>query len=232
MKAFLLAAGYGTRLRPLTDTVPKCLVPINGKPLLEWWLTLFKQHNVSEVLVNTHYLADQVREFIESYNKRNTGLRLIEYYEPILLGSGGTVLQNKDFVQDENEFLICYADNLTDIDITSLLSFHRSGNAVLTMALFRASHPEQCGIAALDNDGRIIEFEEKPLNPKSDLANAGVYIANKELFRFFPEAKFLDFGKDILPRLVGNMRGWETKEYLLDIGTLENYKKAQLEWIK
>ena len=231
MKAFLLAAGFGTRLRPLTDQIPKCLVPIQGKPLLEWWFLLLKKHGVTEVLVNTHYLAEQVRAFIHLYNTRNTGLAVTEYYEPILLGSGGTVLANREFVSGEQEFFICYADNLTNIDLTSLLAAHREGGEVLTMALFRASHPEQCGIAELDKYGRIVSFIEKPSSPQSNLANAGIYVAGQRLFDFFPNAKFVDFGKDILPRLANQMIGWETSDYLIDIGTPENYAKAQQEWV-
>ncbi|MDD3228853.1 MAG: nucleotidyltransferase family protein [Oscillospiraceae bacterium] len=230
MKAFLLAAGFGTRLRPLTDQMPKCLVPIQGRPLLEWWLMLLKRHSVTEVLINTHYLSEQVRAYITQYNAQNTGLTLIEFYEPTLLGSGSTVLANRDFVRNEQEFLICYADNLTNIDLTALLAAHRSGGQVLTMALFRAAHPEQCGIASLDESGKIISFVEKPDLPESNLANAGIYVAAPAVFDFFPQKGFLDFGKDVLPGLTGRMAGWETQDYLLDIGTPENYEKAQWEW--
>lgn len=109
MKAFLLAAGYGTRLKPFTDTVPKCMMPICGKPLLSWWMELFEKHSVTEVLVNTHYLPDAVREFVQIYNAKNTGVRLIEAYEKELLGSGGTILANKGFVESESDFfsLLC-----------------------------------------------------------------------------------------------------------------------------
>ena len=99
------------------------------------------------------------------------------------------------------------------------------------MALFRASHPEQCGIAELDKYGRIVSFIEKPSSPQSNLANAGIYVAGQRLFDFFPNAKFVDFGKDILPRLANQMIGWETSDYLIDIGTPENYAKAQQEWV-
>lgn len=104
MKAFLLAAGYGTRLRPLTNTTPKCLVPICGKPLLAWWLQLFERYNIQEVLINTHYLPDAVREFINKHNKSTSKVRIEEFYEPLLLGSGGTILANKNFVGSEKNF--------------------------------------------------------------------------------------------------------------------------------
>ena len=230
-KAFLLAAGFGTRLRPLTDTTPKCLIEICGKPLMGWWLDLFETHGVEEVLVNTHYLSEQVREFIRAYNAENHPVRIREFYEEELLGSGGTVAANRDFVGEDESFFICYADNLTDMDLTALARTHESHNGILTMALFHTNVPRQCGIAAVDEEGRITEFVEKPDEPKSDLANAGVYVARRELFRELPApGTFCDFGKDVLPRLVGRMYGCETKSYLIDIGTHENLRRARESW--
>jgi mannose-1-phosphate guanylyltransferase len=229
MKAFLLAAGYGTRLRPLTDRVAKCLVPINGVPLLGWWFQLLDSHGIDSVLVNTHYLAGQVSGFVGRYNELN-GFGAVVSHEDRLLGSGGTVKKNRAFIGDDSEFLVCYADNLTDIDLGRMREFHASHDGILTMALFRAERPSQCGIAELDGEGRIVGFTEKPSVPKSELANAGVYIAGREIFDFFPDAEFSDFGRDILPRLVGRMYGYEMGEYLIDIGTNENYQRALEEW--
>ncbi|MBL4934679.1 nucleotidyltransferase family protein [Clostridium sp. YIM B02515] len=229
MKAFLLAAGFGTRLKPLTDITPKCLVPIAGQPLLFWWFQLLERHGVTEVLINTHYLFGQVRQYINYYNKKGK-LYVHEFYEPVLLGSGGTVAANKSFVSKEESFLICYADNLTDVNIGSMIEFHNSHDGILTMALFHANNPKQCGIAQVDKNRKIVEFIEKPQNPTSNLANAGIYAARKEIFDFFPNRKFIDFGNDILPQLAGHMYGWEIQDYLIDIGTLENYEKAKLDW--
>lgn len=235
MKAFLLAAGYGTRLRPITDTLPKCLVPICDKPLLWWWFKLLEKHGVNEVLLNTHYLRNMVVDFIKTYNNSNDKLEICEFYEAELLGSGGTVFANKQFVDSEESFIICYADNLTNINITEMLSVHKSHEAILTMALFHTNNPKQCGIAQLDYNKKIIDFVEKPENPEGDLANAGIYIVRKDIFDIISLTDFrddIDLGKDILPLLVNNMYGYEMKDYLLDIGTLENYKKAQGEWSK
>ena len=229
MKAFLLAAGFGTRLKPLTDITPKCLIPIGGKPLLYWWLQLLERHEVTEVLINTHYLYEPVREYINYYNKIGK-LLVHEFYEPILLGSGGTVAANKSFVTNEESFLICYADNLTDINISAMTEFHYSHGGILTMALFRTNNPKQCGIAEADKNGKIVEFIEKPQNPRSNLANAGIYACRKEIFDYFPKSEFVDFGNDILPQLIGQMYGWEMQDYLIDIGTMENYRRAKSDW--
>ena len=231
MKTFLLAAGYGTRLRPITETIPKCLVPIQGQPLLGWWFSLLRRHGVTEVLVNTHYLPEAVREFMAEYRKRDTGLIIHEAYEPQLRGSGGTIRENRAFVKDEDDFLICYADNLTDANLTAFQAFHREHGGVLSMALFRTNVPEQCGIAEIDEQHRVTSFVEKPEHPPSNLANAGMYIANQRIFDFLdPDKPLLDFGRDVLPQLTGQMYGWHTQGYLRDIGTMENYLRANEEW--
>lgn len=231
MKAFLMSAGLGTRLRPITNTIPKCMVPIKGRPLLSWWMELFEKHNVSDVLINTHYLAEPVRNFISSYNRQSNKVRIYESYEPTLLGSAGTLKENKKFVEDESSFLICYADNLTNINLSELIFWHEQVNPVLTMGLFYTNNPTGCGIATLNDKHIITEFVEKPKHPASNLANAGIYVAGQEIFNYIPAGKGeTDMGKDVLPLLIGKMAGYEIKDYLLDIGTIGNYQKAQEEW--
>ena len=226
MKAFLLAAGEGTRLRPLTETTPKCLVPICGRPLLAHWFDLFRRHGIEEVLINTHHLADQVRAYVRSVE----GVHVSVIYEPELLGSAGTLYANRDFVKGEDAFFILYADNLTHANLNALAAFHQSHPGIVTMGLFETSAPRQCGIVALDSEARIVHFVEKPAHPKSNLANAGIFVAQPGLFDFLSDRTPLDLGHDVLPRLIGRMYGFRIREYLLDIGTLENYRKAQEEW--
>jgi len=228
VKAFLLAAGYGTRLKPITNNKPKCLVPIHHVPLLGWWIRLFKKYNISEVLINTHYLSEQVEEYVASLHELDMKIHLV--HEEELLGSGGTVKRNIDFVDAEEDFLICYADNLTCVDLSKLIHFHQSHTDILTMGLFYANNPSQCGIAVVDEQYVITEFVEKPVEPKSNLANAGIYVANKEIVNIFPNQSVFDFGHDVLPLLTNKMRGYSISKYLLDIGTLTNYKKANEEW--
>ena len=228
MKAILLAAGKGTRLRPLTDTVPKCLIPICGVPLLGIWLDLLKKHGIAEVLINTHYHASLVEEFLAG---DSSGVKVKAVYEEILLGSAGTIKANRGFVEGEDAFLIAYADNLTNMDITGMVEFHRSKGASFTMGLHRATNPKACGIATLNGDGLVTSFIEKPEHPESDLANAGVYVSGQEIFDYIPErAGVVDIGFDVLPSMVKRMYGYKIEEYLLDIGTLENYERANKEW--
>ncbi len=229
MKAFLLAAGLGTRLRPLTDEVPKCLVPIAGRPLLAWWLDLLQRHGVTDVLINLHHLPELVEKFVQSYHGP-VGIQTV--FEPTLLGSAGTLNANRSFVSGERDFLILYADNLTSADLTALIEEHRgAGGPTMTMALFHAEHPSACGIATLDDEGTIVAFDEKPEAPTSDLANAGLFVATPELFEFIrPESYPWDLGTHVLPGLIGRMHGWQTEGYLRDIGTRESLERAEREW--
>jgi mannose-1-phosphate guanylyltransferase len=238
MKAFLLAAGRGTRLKPYTDSVPKCLIPIHGKPLLGIWLDHLGEQAIDEVLINTHHHAHQVEAFVRGYSRRQD-IRIVLSNEPELLGSAGTILHCRDFVDSEDDFMILYADNLTNVNLKRFAAFHqtcREKKGILTMGLFHASNPASCGIAELDPDRKIVAFTEKPENPLSDLANAGIYMASREIFGYFPQAppepsgSVLDFGHHVLPLLTGRMYGYPIAEYLRDIGTLESYRQALTEW--
>jgi len=236
MKAFLLAAGRGTRLKPYTDTTPKCLIPINGIPLLAIWLNLLERHRVDTVIVNLHHHAEKVSAFIREISPR-LDIRIVSVYESTLLGSAGTVWANRDRVAGDEPFFIAYADNLTDCNLTGMADFHRSRQAtgnLLTMGLMHAPDPRACGIATMDADSRIVSFTEKPAAPSGDLANAGIYVASPDIFDYFPPRDdtddVLDFGFHILPRLAGKMAGYVIRDYLRDIGTLDAYHRAQAEW--
>lgn len=226
-RAFLLAAGLGTRLRPLTDKIPKCLVPIDGRPLLNIWIDICEELGIEEVLINTHHLAAAVRDWAQ---QQTTGVKITLFHEPELLGSAGTVAANREFVGSDESFYVFYADNLVRGNLAALKSFHILHQGTMTIALFRTPHPENCGIVVLDASGRITSFEEKPRQPKSDLANAGLYIARRSLFDLLPRRQPLDFGKDVMPQLTGHLWGCLLDGYILDIGTRENYQRAQQEW--
>src|SRR5262249_52308905 len=228
VKALLLAGGLGTRLRPLTDTVPKCLVPIADRPLLELWVEHLVEADIVEARINTHALAEVVRAYIAQVNADGR-LRMTESYEPILLGSAGTVTANADLADGAEQVAVIYADNLTDIDLRPVIDFHRWHGDPLTMVLFRAPNPRACGIAELDADGRVISFVEKPERPASDLANAGVYILTAAAYREVAALRAFDLGFDVLPRFVGRMRGWVWGGYYLDIGTPEVLERARRE---
>ncbi len=229
MKAFLLAAGAGTRLRPLTDRIPKCLIPIGGKPLLEIWLEKLERLGVTEARVNTHHLAEQVEAFVAA--RPPAPMRISLVHEPVLLGSAGTLRANRAWLEHEPEFLIIYADNLTDADLAPFVRFHRDRKSEFTLALFRTAQPRECGIVVRDAAGKVLEFQEKPAVPKSEWASAGIYLAGPSLFADIPaKAGVCDFGYDVLPRLLGRMHAFPLEGFYCDIGTPERLETARRMW--
>jgi mannose-1-phosphate guanylyltransferase len=227
VKAFLLAAGLGTRLRPITDSTPKCLLRIDGVPLLDIWLDALSSCGVDEVLVNTHHLAHLVRAHLTG----RTGppvVHLVE--EPELLGSAGTLKANGDFVADEEMFLTVNADNLTDFDLGVLVNAHRSAGAIATLSLFRAARPWECGIVEVDN-GVVVGYVEKPTDPPSDLANAGIYAFHPSVLDEIAGPAPKDIGYDLLPLLVGKARAVNLDGYyFIDVGTPAALRRAGEEW--
>ena len=228
MKAFLLAAGLGTRLRPLTASVPKCLVEVGGRPLLDIWLDGLAAGGVDEVLVNVHHLHHLVDEHVAHRAGRAPFVRVV--HEPVLLGSAGTLRANSYFVADEPFFLAINADNLTTFDVGRLIEAHLSAPLLATLAVFRADHPERCGILTVE-DGLVMAFEEKPAHPVGNLANAGLYAFDPRVVDLLDGAGPLDIGRDLLPRLVGRSRAVDIGvSYFIDIGTPEALELARATW--
>ena len=227
MKAFLLAAGNGTRLRPLTDTIPKCLVPIRGKPMLNIWLELCARVGIDEVLINLHHRADAVREFLQSVSLPVT-VQVVE--EPELLGSAGTVAANRSWVEAEREFWVFYAEVLTAVDLSAMLGFHRARGKDATLGVYEVDEPSRCGIVETDADGTVRQFVEKPKHPIGNLAFSGLMVAGPALLDAIPATVPADLGYDVFPGLATRMAAYPIREYLLDVGTLRNYEQAQATW--
>ena len=227
MKAFLLAAGVGSRLRPITDTVPKCMVVIDDRPLLDIWLDAFDRAGIDEVLVNLHHLPAVVCRHLAV----RTGPPAVRtFFEPTLLGSAGTLAANRQWVDREEFFLACYADNLTDFDLRSLVDAHRAHGAKATLAVFHSERPSTGGVVELDDAGRVVGFAEKPSQPVSDLTNAGMYAFHPSVLDEIDGTPPNDIGYDLLPRLVGRARAVPVEGYFRDIGTAESYRRAREEW--
>ncbi len=227
MKAFLLAAGIGSRLRPITDSVPKCMVVIDDRPLLDIWLDAFDRAGIDEVLVNLHHLPDVVRRHLAE-RARPPVVRT--FFEPELLGSAGTLVANRHWVDDEEFFLACYADNLTDFDLRSLIDAHRTGGQTATLAVFHSETPSAGGVVEVDDAGRVVGFTEKPSHPVSDLTNAGMYAFHPSVLEEIDGAAPLDIGYHLLPRLVGRAHAVPVEGYFRDVGTIESYRRAREEW--
>jgi mannose-1-phosphate guanylyltransferase len=217
----LLAGGLGTRLRPLTDRVPKCLAPVAGRPLLDYWQDSFIRHGVRNVTINVHAHREQVIEWVARRNAEGP-VKWKTFEEPELLGSAGTLRANLSGLEEAEDFIVLYADNLSEIDLAAFVRTHRERDADFTMALFETPTPSACGIATLERDGTISAFVEKPAEPVSNLANAGSYVARSGLFHDLLLAEDFDLGHDVLPRLVGRMYGWRIEGYHRDVGSPES----------
>jgi mannose-1-phosphate guanylyltransferase len=230
MRAVLLAAGLGTRLRPLTERVPKCLVPIHGKPLLAYWFDLLFDAGIEAALVNTHYMAEKVRDFIAASRWRGR-IRLM--HEDELLGTGGTVLKARDFVGHQ-AFMVIHADNLSRFDVGAFIERHRArpSGTEITMMTFRTDAPRTCGIVKLDERGVVMELHEKVEDPPGDIANAAVYIFEPSVLDFLASlpGAFIDVSTQVLPRYVGRMHTFHNADFHRDVGTLESLRLAQSEY--
>lgn len=230
MRALLLAAGYGTRLRPLTDAVPKCLVPIRGRPLLDYWLELLFGGGIESALVNTHHLADRVQAFVSASRWKR---RVTLVHEDSLLGTGGTVLRNRDFFGDQ-AFLVAHADNLTRFDVHGFIDRHvrRPQGVALTMMTFDCEDPQSAGIVVEDDAGIVREFHEKAAHPPGTRANAAVYIFEPEVLEFLASLgrPVLDLSTEVLPHYLGRIRTFHNTDYHRDIGSPESLRRAELDY--
>ncbi len=223
MRAMLLAAGYGTRLRPLTEKIPKCLLPIKGKPLLQIWVDNLLEAGVGKILINTHYLSEQVNEFFEK-NDYKDYVTLI--HEKELLGTAGTLIKNIEFYQGENGFLI-HSDNFCLENLANFIEAHlnRPKKSLMTMMTFRTNVPEQCGIVELDENSLVKNFYEKTLNPPGNLANGAVYLMTKDFLNDLKKnhSTKKDFSNEILNQYLGRIFSFETRKTFIDIGNIVNY---------
>jgi mannose-1-phosphate guanylyltransferase len=227
MKAFLLAGGHGTRLKPLTDSIAKCLLPIRGMPMLQIWFELCRRHGIDEVLINLHSHAEAVRRFAE---ENKDGLMVHLFEEERLLGCAGTLLANQHWVREEASFWVFYADVLTTADLSRMLEFHRGRCQIATIGVYEVPDPTRCGIVQVDEDSIVRHFVEKPVVPFSHLAFSGLMLATPRLMDVIPEQSPVDLGFHVLPRLAGRMAAFRISDFLVDIGTMETYRTAQSTW--
>lgn len=195
--------------------------------MLQIWLDVCARFGVDEVLINIHSHAEAVRGFLE-HCETPVRVHVVEEHE--LLGSAGTLRANRRWLNQEPIFWVFYADVLHRVDLGRMLQVHQASHPTATLAVSRVPDPTRCGIVTLSEDGTIVEFVEKPRNPKSDLAFAGLLIGTPSLLDAIPSGHPVDIGFDVLPHLAGRMMAYPISDYLIDIGTIENYTKAQATW--
>lgn len=229
-KALLLAGGLGTRLKPVTDKIPKCLVPIGARPLLEYWLQTLAQAGIDRILINTHYLADKVVDFCD----RSPYKHIIDLvHEPELLGTAGTLRANRRYF--DQKIFLAHADNFTMFDPYHFVSAHqqRPKQCQATMMTFTTETPSSCGIVELSHDGVLIGYYEKVKTPPGNLANAAVFLLEQSCLGWLdqkPDAT--DFCNDIVPLGLHKIQSFQNTVYHRDIGTPESLQQANRDCIK
>jgi NDP-sugar pyrophosphorylase family protein len=229
VRALVLAAGYGDRLRPLTDRIPKPMIEIGGKPILQHNLELLGRAGVREVAVNVHYRPDSIRTYFG--DGFALGAALTYFYEPELLGTAGAIRNAAEFLRGD-DFLVVYGDNLSTIDLRALIARHREREAEMTLALYHRDDPGQSGIVGLDESDRITRFLEKP-SPEdifSHWVNAGYLVAKPSLLDAIPHRTPCDLGRDLFALLLqrgAKLAGYRMTEELWWIDTLEDYERTK-----
>lgn len=235
MKAMILAAGEGSRLRPLTLDRPKPMLPVAGRPLLEHIIAWLRHHRITRIGMNLHHRPGVVTEHFG--NGAGFGVEITYSVEEEILGTAGGAKRLSGFLDET--FVLVYGDVLTDFDLGALVDFHRSRpkEPHLSMGLYHVPNPWDCGIVGLDASGRILRFVEKPKKQDvfSDLASMGVLVVDHELLRYVPDGHFCDFGHDVFPALLQGgvpLYGWTipNSAYLVDVGSPERYARVQREW--
>jgi len=226
MKAVILCAGGGTRLRPLTINCPKPLLPIHGKPLLEYHIELLKQHDIFHIAINLHYLPDMITDYFGS--GENHGVHIHYSFEDRLRGTAGALVPMRDYLDET--FLVLYGDIYIELDITRMFRFHREKQAMATLAVHESSHPEDSDIVGMDEESQVLSVHHKPGNTMyGNLGNAGVYIMEPVVLNYIPKDKIpADFIKDVFPGMITDEKavyGYNTDDFMQDMGTYERYEK-------
>ncbi|MFA4858628.1 MAG: NDP-sugar synthase [Candidatus Margulisiibacteriota bacterium] len=230
MQALIMAAGYGTRLEPLTLAVPKPLVLIVNKPTIQHNLELLRFYGITEITANLHYYPEQIQNCFGNGENYNVNLRYS--YEEELLGTAGGVWKMGRAINDIQEtFLVLSSDALTDINLAKLIAFHRKKKALVTLGLSEVEDTSNFGVVVLDAEQKIVAFQEKPAKreAKSKLVNAGIYVMEPRVLDLIPSDTFYDFGKQLFPLLVEQNEkifGYKMDEYWSDVGNLEHYRQA------
>ncbi len=225
-----MAAGLGTRLRPLTYNVPKPLVPVANRPVMEHILLLLRRHGFGPLIANLHWFPDTIRDLFGDGS--GLGVDLTYSYEDELLGTAGGVRNVAEFFGDE-PFLVMAADALTDIDLAALRAAHEANDGIATLAVTRVPDVSEFGVVITDSAGRIQGFQEKPDRAEalSDLASCMIYVLDREIFDYFPSKPVVDFAREVFPALLSNDVPFHVHRidaYWNDVGSLPEYLRGNL----
>lgn len=230
MKAMILAGGKGTRLRPLTIHSPKPMLPLLGKPCMEYGIELLKMHGIKEIGVTLQFLPEAVRNTFLDGEKQNVKLYYFEEDEP--LGTAGSIKNGESFLDET--FVVLSGDALTDFSLTDAIRYHKEKKALVTILLYQVDQPLEYGVVMTDEEGRVIRFLEKPTWSEvfSDWVNTGIYIIEPEVLQWIEPGVEFDFSKDLFPLLMEKGKpiyGYKASGYWSDIGNVDIYRQAQFD---
>jgi mannose-1-phosphate guanylyltransferase/mannose-1-phosphate guanylyltransferase/phosphomannomutase len=227
----VLAAGVGKRLRPLTYEMPKPMVPVANRPIMEHVLALLRRHRHTEIVANLSYLPEQIRERFGDGSRH--GVSIEWSFEDELLGTAGGVRNVRDFFAGER-FLVMAADALSDIDLGALGEAHAANDGIATLAVKQVADTSEYGVVVASDDGRVQGFQEKPepAEALSDLASCMIYVLEPEIFDYFPDRAEVDFALDVFPALLDNDVPFyvhRTDAYWNDVGSLDEYRQGNFD---
>jgi mannose-1-phosphate guanylyltransferase/phosphomannomutase len=234
MKAVVMAGGEGSRLRPLTSSRPKPLVPVANKPVMHHIVDLLRRHGVREIVATLHYLADEIENYFGDGSEM--GVSMAYVVEDTPMGTAGAVKLAETLLGGKR-FVVVSGDALTDIDISELVAAHVRSSAMATIALQRVANPLEFGVVVTGDDGRITRFLEKPSWGEifSDTINTGIYVLEPQVFEYMEAGKNYDFARDIFPVMLRDGRpvyGHVTGGYWSDIGNLQQYMQANYDALR
>jgi len=239
MKAIILCAGKGERLRPLTNEIPKPMIPINNMPVLEYLIALCRKHSIRDIAINTSYLPEKIKQYFG--DGRKFGVKLRYSYEPELLGTSGALNNFRAFF--DSSFFVLYGDNLTDLNLTEMMDYHKKKKGLGTLFVYKEPLVDEKttpGVIILNEDGKIQRIIEKPtdaeiveinkISPDKKFMNSGIYILENKILDLIP-AGFSDFSKNIFPKIMETyeLYGFRSDPYIREVGQMIRYKKAKEE---
>jgi mannose-1-phosphate guanylyltransferase/phosphomannomutase len=228
MKTVIMAGGFGTRLRPLTQTLPKPMVPVANLPMLHHIINLLKRHSLTDCVSLLYFQPEEIKQYFRDGSDFGISMKYLLAEED--LGTAGSVRNAEDFYRDERVIVIS-GDVLTDFDLTAAIAYHEEKGAAATMVLTRLENPLAFGVVITDQEGRISRFLEKPTWGEvfSDTINTGIYILEPEVFKRIPKGEFFDFSQSLFPKMLEDgekLYGYIADGYWRDIGNLSEYRKA------